>query len=87
MIPLPRFSYIYWLIHFKDHNGRYFKSDLLKHVLENNHEHVSEKDFKIIDNGFKGNSKKRKVAEALLIREIKPSLNIQHQSVPLQLFS
>ena len=34
------------------------------------------KDFKIIDNGFRGNSKKRKAAEALLIREIKPTLNI-----------
>ena len=44
------------------------------------------KDFKIIGNGFRGNNKKRKVAEALLIRGIKPTLNIQDQSVPLQLF-
>ena len=71
----------------KDHNGRDFNSQLLKHALENNHQHVSEKDFKIIANGFRGNNKKRKVAEALLIREIKPTLNIQDQSVPLQLFS
>ena len=56
-------------------------------ALEKNHQHVSEKDFKIIGNGFRGNKKKRKVAEALLIREIKPTLNIQDQSVPLQLFS
>ena len=47
----------------KDHNGRDFNSHLLKHVLENNHQHVSEKDFKIIRNGFQGNNKKRKVAE------------------------
>ena len=45
------------------------------------------KDFKIIGNGFWGNNKKRKVAETLLIREIKPTLNIQDQSVPLRLFS
>ena len=71
----------------KHHNGRDFKLHLLKHTLESNHLHVSEKDFKIIANGFRGNNKKRKVAEALLIREIKPTLNIQDQSVPLQLFS
>ena len=34
------------------------------------------KDFKIIDNVFRGNNKKRKAAEALLIREIKSTLNI-----------
>ena len=71
----------------KDHNSRDIKSHLLKHTLENNHQHVSEKDFKIFGNGFRGNNQKRKVAEALLIREIKPTLNIQDQSVPLQLFS
>ena len=59
----------------------------LKHALENNHQRFSEKDFKIIGNGFRGNSKKREVAEVLLIREIKPNLNIQDQSVPLQLFT
>ena len=67
----------------KDHNGRDFNSHVLKHALENNHQHVSEKDFKIIGNGFGGNNKKRKEAEALLIREIKPTLNIQDQSVIL----
>ena len=71
----------------EDHNDRDFNSHLLKHALENNHQHVSEKDFKTIANGFRGNNKKRKVAEALLIREIKSTLNIQDQSIPLQLFS
>ena len=71
----------------KDHNGRDFNSHLLKHALENNRRHILEKDFKIIGNGFRGNNKKRKVAEALLIREIKPTPNIQDQSVLLRLFS
>ena len=71
----------------KDHNGRDFNSHLLKHALQKNHQHVSEKDFKIIGNDFWGNNNKRKVAEALLIPEIKPTLNIQNQSVPLQLFT
>ena len=61
----------------KDHNGRDFNSHLLKHALENNHEHVPEKDFKIIGNGFRGNNKKRQVAATLLIPEIKPAVNIQ----------
>ena len=45
----------------KDHNGRDCNTHLLKHALENNHQHVSGKDFKIIGNGFRGNNKKRKV--------------------------
>ena len=71
----------------KDRSGRDFNSHLLKHAFENDHQNVSEKYFKIIGNGFRGNNKKSKVAEALLIRKIKPTLNIQDQSVPLQLFS
>ena len=70
----------------KDRNGRDFNSHLLRHALENNHQRISEKDFKLIGNGFWGN-KKRKVADALLIWEIKPTLNIQDQLVSLQLFS
>ena len=70
----------------KDNNSRDTKLHLLKYALENNDQHVSEKDFKIIGNGFRGSNKKRKIAEALLIREIKPTLNIQDQLVPLQLF-
>ena len=58
----------------KDDNGRDFSSHLLKDALEKNHQHVSEKYFEIIGNGFWGNNKKRKVAEALLIPEIKPTL-------------
>ena len=38
-------------------------------------------------NGFRGNNKEKNVVEALAIGEIKPTLNIHDQSVPLQLFS
>ena len=72
---VSKFSfYLTWLN--LDHNGRDFNSHLLKHALENNHQHASEKDFKITCNGFRGNSKKRKVAEALPIREIKPTVGV-----------
>ena len=67
----------------KDNNGTDFNSHLLKHALENNHRYVSEKYPKIIGNGLRRNNRKRKVAEALLIRELK----IQDQPVLLQLFS
>ena len=63
----------------KDHNSRDFNSHLLKHALKNDHQHVLKKAFKIMGNGFRGNNKKRKVAEVLLIREIKPTLNFQDQ--------
>ena len=53
-----------------------WKSHLLKYTIENDHQHVSEKDFKIIDGPW-GNNKKRQLAEVILIQEIKPTLNIQ----------
>ena len=53
-----------------------WKSHLLNYTLENDHQHVSEKDFKIIDGPW-GNNKKRQLAEVILIQEIKPTLNIQ----------
>ena len=62
----------------KDNNGTDFNSHLLKHAR-----YVSEKYPKIIGNGLRRNNRKRKVAEALLIRELK----IQDQPVLLQLFS
>ena len=71
----------------KDHSGRDHKSHLLKHYIEKDLENVTSVDFRILSNGFRGNIKKRKVAEALLIREIKPTLNVQGQSFPLQLFN
>ena len=71
----------------EDHDSRDFKSHFLKHALENNRQHVSEKDFKIIGNGSQDNNKRREEAEVLSIREIKPTLNIKDQSVSLQLFS
>ena len=71
----------------EDHDSRDFKSHLLKYALENNRQHVSEKDFKIIGNGSQDNNKRREEAEVLSIREIKPTLNIKDQSVSLQLFS
>ena len=70
----------------KGHNGRESKSHLVKQVIKKNHEHFEAFNFKV-SNNFCSNTKKCKVAEALLISEIKPTSNIIEQSVPLQIFN
>ena len=70
----------------KDHQGRDMNSHIYKHSIETGHE-VRQKDFKIIGTNYKGNDKKRKVAEALLIKQFKPSLNKQEKSLELKLYS
>ena len=57
-----------------DHKGRGQKSHIFKHSSENCHQHFHTNSFKIIGNGFKNSSFKRKFSEALLIKQIKPSL-------------
>ena len=71
----------------KDHNGRDFKSHILRHSVESGHTNVSCEDFKIIAKNFNNNSWKRKIAESLLIKEKRPTLNIHDKSVPLKLFN
>ena len=61
-------------------------SHIYKHSIETGHE-VRQKDFKIIGTNYKGNDKKRKVAEALLIKQFKPSLNRQKKALELILYS
>ena len=71
----------------KDHGGRDTKSHVLKHSSEKEHAEVTQEDFKIIGSNFKNNRLKRKVAEALLIKQKRPSLNVQVQSVRLKLLN
>ena len=68
-----------------DHNGRDQKSHIYKRSSEKLHFHTNS--FKIIGNGFKNNTFKRKVSEALLIKQIKPSRNVQEKSIKLKLFN
>ena len=58
-----------------DHTGRDIQSHLNKHSIETGHETLNIKDYKVIGNGYRNNIFKRKVAEALLIKELKPTLN------------
>ena len=71
----------------KDYNGRDHKSHILKHSFETGHRHVISSDFSIISNNFNGNKRKRKVSEWLLIKQLRPTLNIHDKSVPLKLFN
>ena len=50
-----------------DHGSRDQKSHLFRYAVVNDHRNASYDDFKIIGNGFRNNTFKRKVAEALLI--------------------
>ena len=60
---------------------------LLKHWIESGHKPLEAVNYKIISTGYRKNTMKRKLSEALLIKELKPTLNIQEKSVPLKLFN
>ena len=70
-----------------DYNGTDQKSHIFKQSSEKCCQHFITNSFKIIGNGFKNNSFKRKVSEAQLIKQIKPSLNFQEKSIELKLFN
>ena len=71
----------------KDHNGRDYSSHLVKHAVETAHLPVDTANFEVIGSGYRNNSSRRKIAEALLVKKLKPTLNIQEKSVPLKLFN
>ena len=62
------------------------KSQIYIHSSENSHPHVGLDNFQIVGRYY-GNRIKRKICEALLINELKPSLNKQNKSFPLKLFN
>ena len=64
----------------KDHGERDTKSHVLKHSSEKEHIEVTQEVFKIIVSNFKNSRLKRKIAEALLIKQKRPSLNVNQLS-------
>ena len=71
-----------------DHSGKDQNSLLFKHNCCKNHPNTSKTDdFKNINGGFKNNYCRQKIAEALLIKQIKPSFNVQEKSYELKLFN
>ena len=57
-----------------DHAGRDHNSHLFKHSIESGHPVLDMSNYRIVEKGYKNNVRKRKIAEALLIKEMKPIL-------------
>ena len=71
----------------KDYNGRDHSSHLVKNAVETGHLPVDTANFKVIGSGYRNNIHRRKIVEALLVKKLKPTLNIQEKSVLLKLFN
>ena len=69
-----------------DHKKRDKNSHLLKYSLEKNHQHVWGNDFKVLGNNHRSNFK-RKIIEALFIKQLKPSLTVKEKLIQLQLYN
>ena len=65
----------------KDHNGRDHTSQVWNHSIEKSHKNVNTIDFKIIDKKFHNNKRKRKIAEVLWIKDLRPTLKTQEKSI------
>ena len=68
----------------KDPNGRDDTSHALKHSIEKSHKNVKTIDFKIIDKNFHNNKQKQECAEALWIKDLRPTLNTQEKSIQIK---
>ena len=63
------------------------KLHIVKLGLNSNHKTVNIGNFKILNMGYSYNIYKRGMSEALFVKQYHPSLNMQDNSVPLQLFN
>ena len=69
----------------KEHAGIDKNSAILKHSEEKKHPRAEEEDFQVLAVNYP-NRRKRKLAEAMFIRDLKPTLNRQKDSFKLALF-
>ena len=65
---------------------KYKNSHMLQHTLQSDHPSVLLNEFKILGKGSNNNRVKRKRSEALLIKQHRPTLNTQENSISLELF-
>ena len=70
-----------------DHTGKDIKSHLYKHSIKAGYQTLKISGNGIIGNWYLNNWRKRKIAEALLIKELKPTLNKQDKLIPLKRYS
>ena len=69
----------------KDHNGRDHKSQVWNYSIERSHKIVNTIDFEITNKNFHNDKRKQKIAEALWIKDLRPTLNSQEKSIQLKL--
>ena len=69
------------------HNGKDVNSHVFKHSIETNHQTVTIDDFRVLKTGYRQKQFRRKLSEALFIKQNKPALNKQETSVPLKFFN
>ena len=60
---------------------------MLRHTLKSGHSSVLLNGFKIFRKGFNNNRVKRKISDALLIKQYRPTLNTQENSISLELYN
>ena len=60
---------------------------MYKHCIETGHRSPNINDFKITSSNFRKNVFKRKIAEALLIKQLKPTLSKQEKLIELKRFN
>ena len=70
----------------EEHAGKDKESWIFKHSSQSKHPKAKNENFEILAIGY-ANRRKRKLAEALFIRDEKPSLNKQKESYQLKLFA
>ena len=65
------------------HSGKNVNSHVFKHSIETDHPIVTIDDFHVLKMGYHQKTFRRKLSEALFIKQNKPALNKQEASVPL----
>ena len=69
-----------------EHNSKDAKSHMLIHSKKTKHRRAFLPNLKIVGSGYRTNFK-RKISEALFIKELKPDLNVQKDAYTLKLFN
>ena len=69
------------------HSGKDDNSHVFKHSIETNHPTVTIDDFRVLKTGYRQKKFRKKLSEALFIKQNKPALTKQEASVPQKLFN
>ena len=70
----------------EEHGGKDKNSWIFKHSSTTKHPRAKDEDFEVLATNY-GDRRKRKLAEAMFIRDLKPTLNQQKESYKLALFA